>query len=105
MNKKEINELEKQTAYLFNKYGFKTPRRILPNIIFDWMNPIYCFKVRTRTLLSELSHSKNFKILIDGKILTNDNGKPVIVIDSNNNILVKEIKNNLLEKGININKI
>ena len=76
ITKEELTELENETTILFNKYGFKTPKRILPNIIFDWMTPTYCFKVRMRTLLSKMTHTKNFLVDNDGNIIV---GSPTIL--------------------------
>jgi hypothetical protein len=70
------------------------------------MTPEYCFKIRMRTLLSEMSHTKNFIIDDDGNIILDEGSQQkILIIDSKNTALVKEIKADLLKKGIDLNKI
>lgn len=106
LTKKEIKELETKTATIFNKTGFKTPKRILPNIIFDWMTPEDCFKTRMRTLLSEIVTDKNFVINEEGEIITRFTGEKPIITHNNKGLQrVKEITEYLKKQGYDLTKI
>lgn len=106
-SKKEIKELEKETAKLFYKSGLVPPRRILPIILFDWMDEEFCFKVRMRTLISEKVMRQNFDVNINGEIMMRGNQKkPVIIKDNKINEDMKKLKERILYlTGINIDII
>jgi hypothetical protein len=101
-SKKQLKELEIETAKLFNKYSLKIPRRILPKIIFDWMKPMDCFKTRMRTLLSEASMDKNFEVSDEGRIIVERGEQPALLINNKESLLSEQIKERLLKQGIDL---
>lgn len=105
--KEELIKLEKGVAKLFYQSGLEVPRRILPNIIFDWMTAEDCFKTRMRSIISEIKTKKNFDINEYGEIIMHTGQVSKIIIhDSFNtkkaNNIIKLVKE---RTGIDIEKI
>ena len=93
-NKKELIILKEETRLLFLKTNIKPPERILPNIIFEWMKPIDCFKTRTRTLLSDIKTTRNFIVTDEGNILLDRESQSAVIVQNNEGyekaIIIKE---------------
>jgi len=104
--KKELLKLKKEIATLFYKSGLETPRRILPNIIFDWMTAEDCFKTRIRSLLMEMVQIKNYEINEEGLMITKNSDKPILITDYEKEKKAEKIKEIILKRtGIDVNKI